>query len=234
MCFVYCITSSFLRDDHYKIGMTMCKDEGILRSYLIKRYGTAYGCCVNIILFKEVGNPRISEKYVHTALKKYCKGGEMYSCTVDIINDVFNSIPYTEMVNKIKLSISEAIKKYTSIPDDFINDFLPLYQHDTKQDAFVINIDNIAKWLDVEKKTLTSTLKHSYKVGTGYTLEKVARDPSIKYGANNSIKVMLTPKCAKLLCMRSHSEQSEKIRLYFIDIEKFLLKYNNKKTSISG
>lgn len=127
-----------------------------------------------------------------------------------------------------KLSVSDVVKLFTNVPSTFVDDFFEMYKPDTKQDEFVINIDSVAKWLDIEKFTLTSTLKYSYKVDTDYTLERVARDPSIKSGSNNYIKVMLTPDCMKRLCMRSRSKKAETVRTYFIEIESFIIKYNSQ------
>lgn len=235
MCFLYCITSLVLRDDHYKIGMTLCKDEKTLLSYLKRRYGTSYGCSVKIVLFKKVSNPRIAEKYVHATLAVYCKGGEIYNCDTTLISNAFDSIPNTEQyhnITKPKLPVIEVIKKHTTIPHDFIDMFSSVYSPDVKEDKFVINIDSLVKWLSVQKDTLTRTLKNSYKMGTDYKIERIARDPSLKYGSNNLIRVMLTPDCMKQLFMRSRSDKANIVRGYLIDIEKCLMKYNKKKTSI--
>ena len=57
------------------------------------------------------------------------------------------------------LTTTDVVKLFTNVPPEFVDDFFLLYKPDTKQDELVINIDNISKWLHVEKKTLTSTLK---------------------------------------------------------------------------
>jgi hypothetical protein len=112
-----------LKDDYYKVGMTLCKDEATLRAYLRRRYGTAYGCCVHIMNFKQVGNPRIAEKHVHAQLKDYCKGGEMYCCDKNILQDALDSIPDTEeiVIKNNKLLLNTYIKKCSNIPHDFID-----------------------------------------------------------------------------------------------------------------
>ena len=127
-----------------------------------------------------------------------------------------------------KLSVSDVVKLFTNVPSKFVDDFFALYKPDTKQDEFVINVESLVKWLDVEKFTLNSTLKKSYKMGTDYTIERIARDPSIKSGSNNFIKVMLTPDCMKRVCMRSRSKKAETVRTYFIEIESFIIKYNSQ------
>jgi phage anti-repressor protein len=134
----------------------------------------------------------------------------------------------TTCTPKEKLNVSDVVKLFTNVPSKFVDDFFELYRPDTKQYEFVINIDSVAKWLDVEKFTLNSTLKKSYKVGIDYTVERVARDGAIKSGSNNYIKVMLTPDCMKRMCMRSRSKKAETVRTYFIEIESFIIKYNSQ------
>ena len=126
------------------------------------------------------------------------------------------------------LNTSDVIKLFTNVPSRFVDDFFSLYTPNTTQTEFVINIDSLSKWLEVEKKLLVRTLKESYKVNTDYSIEKVARDPSIKAGSNNYTRVMLTPDCMKRLCMRSRSKKAETVRTYFIEIENFVIKYNSQ------
>ena len=101
MGFLYCATSKILRRDHYKIGMTLCKDAHQLKQYLRKRYGTAYGCSVELATYKKVGNPRVSEKYVHKALMQYCQGGEVFNCSITIIN--YYLIPFQQLRKFLRL-----------------------------------------------------------------------------------------------------------------------------------
>jgi hypothetical protein len=126
------------------------------------------------------------------------------------------------------LTITDVVKLFTNVPPKFVDDFFSLYTPNTKQNEFVINLESLAKWLNVDKYTLNNTLKLSYKKGTDYTLERVEREKNIKYGANNSIKVMITPDCMKRLSMRSRSKKSETVRTYFIEIENFVIRYNSQ------
>ena len=57
-----------------------------------------------------------------------------------------------------------------------------------------------------------------------------------KHGDHNKKLVLLTPDCFKMLCMRSKTKKADKVREYYIEIEKLIDKYkdiiieeNNKK-----
>ena len=49
------------------------------------------------------------------------------------------------------VSLSEYLKKYSTISSSFIDDFYALYNYNTNDDDFVINLEILAKWLKAEK-----------------------------------------------------------------------------------
>lgn len=153
MGFIYCIGSTMLKDDHYKISMTLYQDEGKMQVYLRSRYGTAYGCSVNIAAFKRVGNPKLAEKLVHTALAEYHKGGKMYNCDLAIVQQALDNIPDTEEVapRAARPTIPEAIKMFTNVQHEFIDDFFSVYDAEPSSD-FVISLDVVTKWLNADKR----------------------------------------------------------------------------------
>ena len=108
MGFIYCITSSVLQKNHYKIGMTSAIDECSMRSSLRNRYSAAYACDVNIVYFKEVRYHRRAEKHVHSKLSEYNIGGECFHCDKQCVIDVFDTLPqewYT--VEYVPLQVQE-------------------------------------------------------------------------------------------------------------------------------
>jgi phage anti-repressor protein len=125
-----------------------------------------------------------------------------------------------------KLTTPQILKLFTQVPRDFIDDFFSLY--DPKkliENPYIIDLDKLAKWLVVEKKRLLSTLRASYKEGTHYVKVK---GPPPKGSSNRYQRVMITPETMKRMCMRSKSEKSETVRTYFIEIEQFILHYNDE------
>jgi len=123
-------------------------------------------------------------------------------------------------------SLKDWLKVHSTIPNNFIDSFLSMYNPDTIQTDHVVNLDNVVKWLKVEKFKIINTLKDSYKQDIDYTIEKSIKRNG-KYGGNNYKKVMLTPDCFKRLCMRSRSKRAEQVRTYFIELESLLVRYKS-------
>lgn len=121
------------------------------------------------------------------------------------------------------MSFQDYLKKFTEIRNDFIDDFFGLYTKDTTNTDFVINLDNVAKWLKTIKKVLKTTLKDSYQVNIDYTVETLAP----KGPGRPEEKIMLSPSCFKRLCMMSRAKKAEEVREYFISIEDHLSKYKS-------
>lgn len=48
-----------------------------------------------------------------------------------------------------QLSLQEYLKKFSSINNKFIDDFFSLYDENTHDTDFVVNIDAVSKWLNI-------------------------------------------------------------------------------------
>jgi phage anti-repressor protein len=112
------------------------------------------------------------------------------------------------------------LKKLSPIPNSFIDDMFELYDPDTAQTDFAVNVEAVAKWLGVHKRTLLKTLRASYSLGIDYIVSGKP-NPKLegKYGRNSYKEVLLTPDCFKRLCMRSKGRTAEDVRTYFIQVE---------------
>jgi phage anti-repressor protein len=120
------------------------------------------------------------------------------------------------------ISLQEYLKKYSVINNKFIDDFFSLYDRNTTENDFVINLETIAKWLKSIKGDLKKTLTNSYTKNIDYKTKKGATTG----GRPNEI-VLLTPDCFKRLTMSSKTKKSEEVRTYFIELEKHIDKYKN-------
>jgi phage anti-repressor protein len=120
-------------------------------------------------------------------------------------------------------SLQAYLKKFSTISNKFIDDFFSLYQYDTKDNEFVIDLEVLAKWLNTAKGAIKETLKASYTKNIDY-IENVT-----KTGSNGrpSATVLLTPDCMKRLCMVSRTKKAEEVRSYFIDLEKHIDQYKD-------
>ena len=84
----------------------------------------------------------------------------------------------------------------------------------------IINLDILAKYLNILKKNLKKTLVNSYIRDVDYFIES---DPG--WRAINREAIFITIDCAKRLCMRSNSNVGEIIRDYFILCEEISREY---------
>lgn len=117
------------------------------------------------------------------------------------------------------------VKKFTTVPEDFIDEFFEFYTDDRNvlQTDFVIRLELIAKWLKAGERYLRRTLRRSYKEGFDYIVTK-----SLKPKSNNHYSYMLTPDCFKRLAMMSHTKNAELVRSYFIEVEGLFLRYKDE------
>lgn len=116
------------------------------------------------------------------------------------------------------------LKKYSPVENAFIDDFFGHVDPSAADDAPTVNLEFAARWLDVRKFNLMHTLKLSYTKGIDYT---VSKPPSGIKGRGMSTHriVMMTPDCFKTICMRSTSSQADRVRAYFLSVEKTLFRY---------
>jgi phage anti-repressor protein/Holliday junction resolvasome RuvABC endonuclease subunit len=127
------------------------------------------------------------------------------------------------------------LKKFSTADNSFIDDFFSHIDINSPDDAHSVDLEFVSKWLNVRKGNLLKTLRASYILNVDYTWNKPKSMPG--RGRNTLRIVMLTPDCFKTLCMQSKSPQADRVRAYFIAVEKTLLRYrleimNGMKTRI--
>ena len=61
------------------------------------------------------------------------------------------------------MNLIDFLKTYSKISNKFIDDFFSLYDL-TNKNIFIIDLENISKWLDSKKGDLKETLLNSYKI----------------------------------------------------------------------
>lgn len=133
----------------------------------------------------------------------------------------------------------------SDISKEFINDFFGFQKKQLYEEykPFTINLDDIAYWLESRKTTLKETIILNYSKNIDYLIVKNLMQDDLrqknKHGGHNKKLVLLTPDCFKMLCMRSKTKKADKVREYYIEIEKLIDKYkdiiiseNNKKIQI--
>ena len=126
-----------------------------------------------------------------------------------------------------ELSVPDFLKKYTAVPNVFIDELFAMMQESTGPFDAVLDLDVVARWLSCKKFTLMKTLHKTYKRDIDYTEVKAPPPQRTHRGNNNYKRVMLTPDCFKHLCMQSRSRRAQEVRMYFIEVERVLLHYRN-------
>lgn len=121
-------------------------------------------------------------------------------------------------------NLQSYLKTYTTINNKFIDDFFGQYKYNTSDKDFVIDLDNVAKWLKSYKRNIKSTLIESYRPDIDYIIQKTHMTGN---KGRPSEVILLTPECFKRLCMMSKTEKAEEVRSYFIAIEQHLDKYKS-------
>jgi phage anti-repressor protein len=121
------------------------------------------------------------------------------------------------------LYLQDYLKKFTTINSKFIDDFFGLYNENTTDTDFVIDINAIADWLVLRKDAIKKTLSETYRNNIDY---KITINKSTSAG-RPSETIMLTPDCFKRICMLTKSSKGEEVRTYYIQLEKHLDKYKD-------
>lgn len=175
----------------------------------------------NNIQISMMNNDNVASESEDSASEDDSRGSDQ-----DDTLDVHNPSNYKEH-NLTYLTLVQKIKLCTQVPDEFVDDFIPLY--DPINPSQYIDLDQVAKWLSSRKYALLTTLRDSYKHGVDFKelpkhkFELVKNRPR---GGNLHITVLLTLDCTKRLCMRSNAKHAETILNYFIEIEQLML-YGN-------
>ncbi len=125
----------------------------------------------------------------------------------------------------MSFKIVPAVKKYSLIDNQFIDNFYSFYDEGKNEYDFTIKLDLISIWLEVRKDVLKKLLISNFIKNTDYIEEKESGKKG--RGINNTIHVFLTYNCAKLLCMISKCEKASIIRNFYIELEKLLIKYKD-------
>ena len=118
------------------------------------------------------------------------------------------------------------LKKYSTVPNQFIDDFFNLMDYkEYESNEKIIDLDKVVKWLDINKGNAKITLIKSYRKNIDFIIKKVIK-PKGK-GGQNAEKILLTIRCFKKFCQLTKSKHGDDVRNYFIDVEYTLNKYKN-------
>ena len=143
--------------------------------------------------------------------------------TLDII-DLIEKNPITKLSNtynnklllKIKQNFNEEEQKI------FITSFYCYLNYNQKND-FIIDLDNVWKWLNFTNKSNAKKLLLKYFI---INIDYILLDTSIKQtvlqGGHNKETFLLTMNTFKLFCIKANTEKATKIHQYYVKLEETL------------
>lgn len=124
------------------------------------------------------------------------------------------------------LSFIDFLKKYSKVPNQFIDDFFSLMNYNEfESNKKAVDLDRVIKWLDIDKSMAKKTLMKSYRKNVDFIIKKVVKTKGS--GGHNAEKILLTIRCFKKFCQLTRSKHGNDVREYFIDVEYTLNKYKN-------
>jgi len=154
------------------------------------------------------------------------------------IVELIESNPITKLTNTYNVKLLNKIKeKFTDFEQQlFISSFYCYLNYDKSKD-FVIDLDNVWKWLGFSTKQHATRLleKHfmieiDYKI-SAFSSEKAVLEENLLTledkqkkgsGGHNVKKIMLNIKCFKSLCLKSQTKKASEIHEYYMNMEEVL------------
>jgi hypothetical protein len=148
---------------------------------------------------------------------------------LDIVK-LIESNPITRFTNTYNVKLLDKMKSnFTEFEQQlFITSFY-CYLNYNKITDFVIDLDNIWKWLGFSQKvSAIRVLEQNFVIDMDYKMfalhfskaEETIKTPG-KGGHNKSI-IMMTIKCFKTLCLKAHTKKSTQIHEYYIKMEEIV------------
>ena len=124
------------------------------------------------------------------------------------------------------LNYKDFLKKYSTVPNQFIEDFYKLTDYkEINNNEMTIDLNDVIKWLVIQKHSAKDTLKKSYIKNVDY---KIIKNNKVKgSGGHNKETILLTINCFKKFCQLTKSIKGNEVREYFINVEGLLNKYKN-------
>jgi len=156
---------------------------------------------------------------------------------LNIVELIVNN-PITKLTNTYNVKLLNKIKeKFTDFEQQlFISSFYCYLNYDKSKD-FVIDLDNVWKWLGFSTKQHATRLleKHfmieiDYKI-SAFSSEKAVLEENLLTledkqkkgsGGHNVKKIMLNIKCFKSLCLKSQTKKASEIHEYYMNMEEVL------------
>ena len=136
------------------------------------------------------------------------------------LSDTYNN----KLLSKVKITFTETQQKL------FISSFYCFLNYNQHND-YVIDLDNIWKWLGFSQKIRAKELLEKYfKLDFDYKINLPIRKETNGRGGNNKEKIMLNITTFKSFCLKSGTKKADEIHNYFIKLEEILHQTINEES----
>ena len=157
--------------------------------------------------------------------------------SVDIVNLIENN-PITKLNGNYKSKLITKVQNSFNNYEQqmFIASFYCYLKHDYKND-FIINLDNVWKWLDFSSKHKSKELLNKHfiinkdfrtlltplgeQTNTSFTPELAGEKKDTRGGHNKEI-IMLNIETFKKFCLKAGTKKADEIHEYFINLENIM------------
>ncbi len=153
--------------------------------------------------------------------------------TIDIVQ-LIEKNPITRLnknyQNKLILKLKE--KFNNSEQQLFLTSFFCYLQYNTKSD-FIINLDDIWKWIGFSRKDPAKRLLEKYfikDIEYKILLHQSVDQDFINHGGNNKEQVLLTIQTFKKFCLKADTKKADEIHDYYIKMEELIQETINEET----
>ena len=144
--------------------------------------------------------------------------------TLDII-DLIEKNPITKLSNTYNNKLLQKIKENFNEEEQkiFITSFYCYLNYHPKND-FIIDLDNVWKWLDFKQKVNAKNLLEKIFIeNIDYKkLLLLQQKQDNKHGGHNKETFLLSIRTFKLLCIKANTKKAQDIHQYFIKLEEIL------------
>jgi hypothetical protein len=147
------------------------------------------------------------------------------------IIELIENNPITKLSNTYNIALLEKIKISFSEREQqlFITSFY-CYLNYNKEKDFVIDMDNVWKWLGFStKQHAKSVLERHFKINVDYkdisltqSRKRSENEVIHEKGGQNKQTLLLTIKCFKSLCLKAQTKKAGEIHEYYMKLEELL------------
>jgi hypothetical protein len=123
-----------------------------------------------------------------------------------------------KLLEKIKINFTESQQQL------FVSSFYCYLNYNPNND-FVIDLDNIWKWLGFSQKIHSKTcLEKNFIIDKDYKifLSKLREQDKEQHGGHNKQRILLNINTFKLLCIKAGTKKANEIHKYFVKLEQIL------------